>query len=144
MSHLLDVNTLLALVWPNHQFHAPARRWFRNHASGGWATCAITQLGFVRLSCNPAFTAEAKRPVDAVALLKRLVAHPTHVFVADTLSCDAELFEAAVERLQGHRQTTAAYLAALAKHHGLSLLTFDRRIAAASPFRASVVVLDAM
>jgi predicted nucleic acid-binding protein len=50
---LLDVNVLLALAWPNHQFHAAALRELQPRR-GRWATCALTQLGFIRLSSNPA------------------------------------------------------------------------------------------
>ena len=60
---LLDVNVLLALAWPNHQFHSSARRWFADH-EGAWCTCVVTQLGFVRLSSNPAFTDQAKLPAE--------------------------------------------------------------------------------
>lgn len=52
---LLDTNVLLALAWPNHQHHGTAQRWFKREAPRGWATCALTQLGFVRLSSNPAY-----------------------------------------------------------------------------------------
>jgi predicted nucleic acid-binding protein len=60
---MADVNLLLALAWPNHQFHRRARVWFAEHAGAGWATCAVTQLGFVRLSSNPAYTALPKTPL---------------------------------------------------------------------------------
>ena len=59
---LLDVNVLLALAWPNHQHHAASHRWFRREAGNGWAICALTQLAFIRLSSNPAYTAEAVGP----------------------------------------------------------------------------------
>ena len=51
---LLDVNTLLALAWPNHQFHRPVVARLDQRPPPRWATCALTQLGFVRLSSNPA------------------------------------------------------------------------------------------
>ncbi|MCC6764048.1 MAG: hypothetical protein IT293_05225 [Deltaproteobacteria bacterium] len=47
---LLDTNVLLALAWPNHQHHSAAHGWFAARAKKGWATCAFTQLGFIRLS----------------------------------------------------------------------------------------------
>ncbi len=58
---LLDVNVLLALAWPNHQFHAAAIAALSSRAR--WATCALTQLGFIRLSSNPAAIATAKSPI---------------------------------------------------------------------------------
>ena len=41
--HLLDVNVLIALGWPNNKHHDSARRWFASIAAGGWATCPLTQ-----------------------------------------------------------------------------------------------------
>ena len=50
---LLDINALLALGWSNHPFHRPVReRLLRMPCP--WATCALVQLGFLRLSMNPA------------------------------------------------------------------------------------------
>lgn len=122
---LLDVNVLLALAWPNHQFHATAQDWFCTHCSQGWATCAVTQLGFVRLSSNPAFTSAAVSPFEAAALLKGLCAHPQHAFVeSDSIAALTDLSVAF-----GHRQVTDAYLLALANSKGLRLATFDQRLA---------------
>ena len=40
---LLDVNVLLALAWPNHQFHVAAIERLERKKER-WATCALTQL----------------------------------------------------------------------------------------------------
>jgi hypothetical protein len=126
---LLDVNALLALAWPNHQFHRPARRWFAGH-DGGWCTCAITQLGFVRLSSNPAFTDQAKLPAEATRLLGEMTRHPRHRFIADLPPLDTPRFAEVARRLLGHQQVTDAYLVALAARRGAQVVTFDRRIEA--------------
>ena len=131
---LPDVNVLLAFAWPNHQFYAAARRWYLERGRDRWSTCAITQLGFIRLSSNPAFTPYAKTPLEAVLLFRQWVEQPNHSFV-DHLPApvDGE-YEKIAARLQGYRQTTDAYLAWVAKRHGLRLVTFDRRLAGlASP-----------
>jgi toxin-antitoxin system PIN domain toxin len=126
---LLDVNVLLALAWPNHQFHRPARRWFAGH-DGAWCTCALTQLGFVRLSSNPAFTDQAKLPAEATLMLVEMTRHPRHRFIAELHGLDTTEFAAAAGRLLGHQQVTDAYLAALAQRHGVQVVTFDRRLEA--------------
>jgi toxin-antitoxin system PIN domain toxin len=77
---LLDTNVLLALAWPNHQHHAAAHAWFAQNASTGWATCALTQLGFVRLSSNPAYTRSSVTPSEAASLLHEMTVHPSHDF----------------------------------------------------------------
>jgi toxin-antitoxin system PIN domain toxin len=84
--HLLDVNVLIALVWANHAHHGVAHAWFAQHAVQGWATCPMTQCGFVRISSNPRAIAEAVSPGVAAELLRRLAAHPNHVFWPDDVA----------------------------------------------------------
>ncbi len=124
---LLDVNVLLALAWPNHQFHSPSRRWFADH-KGAWCTCALTQLGFVRLSSNPAFTDQAKLPAEATRMLVNMTRHKGHRFIGELPSLDSPDFAETVDRMLGHQQITDGYLVALARHHEIQLVTFDRRI----------------
>ena len=52
--YLLDTNLLIALLWPAHAQHASAVTWFATHRALGWATCAMTEAGFVRVVANPA------------------------------------------------------------------------------------------
>jgi toxin-antitoxin system PIN domain toxin len=137
---LLDVNVLLALAWPNHQFHRSARRWFVGH-DGAWCTCAITQLGFVRLSSNPAFTNQAKLPAEATRILVEMTRHPRHRFVAELEALDTTEFTAAAGRLLGHQQVTDAYLVALAQRHDAQLVTFDRRVEAIAGTSRRVLML---
>jgi toxin-antitoxin system PIN domain toxin len=137
---LLDVNALLALAWPNHQFHRPARRWFAGH-EGAWCSCALTQLGFVRLSSNPAFTDQAKLPSEATRVLVEMTRHPRHRFIAELHALDTTEFAAAAVRLLGHQQVTDAYLVALAQRHGIHLVTFDRRLEAIAGDSRGVVTL---
>ena len=127
MTPLLDVNVLIAIAWPEHTFHAVAVEWFDRIADGGWASCAITELGFIRISSNPKVVADSVRPVDAVGLLRELTTVGRHEFWADDVSpSSSELFPG--DRLIGHRQVTDAQLSALANRHGGSLATFDRGI----------------
>lgn len=128
--HLLDVNFLLALAWPNHQFHGQARAWFASNAASGWWTCAVTELGFVRLSSNPAYTQHAKTPHEAALLLRSMTEHPGHRFAADLPTLAGAEYEGVAAKLQGHRQTTDAYLLIAAQRHELRLVTFDRRMLA--------------
>lgn len=52
---LLDVNALVALAWDSHIHHARIREWFTANATLGWATCPLTEAGFVRVSTNPKY-----------------------------------------------------------------------------------------
>jgi len=139
---LPDVNVLLALAWPNHQFHERASSWYLTQGSDGWSTCSITQLGFIRLSSNPSFTPYAKTPLESTMLLSDLVSHPGHRFIKDAPAATSKTFLSVAKHLQGHKQTTDAYLMAIAKEHGLKLVTFDRRLDRYCPFDALVRVLS--
>ena len=126
--YLLDVNVLIALTWPTHVHHRVARAWFERTGQASWATCPISQLGFVRVSSNPAAIRDAVRPREAVAMLERLTAMRGHQFWADEVSVAlAGPFESL--SLVGHRQVTDAYLVALARHHGGKVATLDRGVA---------------
>ena len=45
---LLDVSLLIALFDRDHVHHEAAHDWFADHHSEGWATCPLSQNGFVR------------------------------------------------------------------------------------------------
>lgn len=128
-AYLLDVNSLLALAWPNHQFHGRIRRWFDQNQARGWSTCAITQLGFIKLSASPAFTDAAVSPADAADMLARYTSHPTHTFLG-TLPPAVGKNGPQWKPILSHTQTTDAYLLRLAAYAGSKLVTFDKRLSA--------------
>jgi toxin-antitoxin system PIN domain toxin len=122
---LLDINILTALLWPAHEHHEVAHRWFGDRANAPWATCSLTQLGFVRIVSNSAFSRDALTPVEALALLGENLAHPAHEFWTDSLQVPAAV-KGMEARLQGFKQLTDAYLLALAHRRKGVLATFDR------------------
>lgn len=125
--HLLDVNMLIALMWPAHEEHRKVRNWFRQLAQAEWATCPFTQAAFVRIVSNPAFSSDAVAPQEAVGILETNLKHPGHQFWADDAS-----FVKAVQpfagKLVGHKQVTDAYLLGLAMHKKGKLVSLDRGI----------------
>jgi len=98
---LLDVNVLLAMAWPNHQFHRAVIKRLES-SRNRWATCALTQLGFIRLSANPAVVPGPRRPAEAAALLSLMVQDARHVYLEALPSPVARDFGAALARLLGH------------------------------------------
>lgn len=126
---LLDTNLLIALLWPSHERHELAVKWFTRHRARGWATCPITQAGFVRIVSNPAFSRDAVQPREAVQVLSANCAAKDHAFWPEELPF-AEAVAFAGARLLGHQQVTDAYLLGLAIHRGGVLATLDQRIAA--------------
>lgn len=128
---LLDVNVLVALFDPDHVHHDLAHDWFADKRSDGWATCPLTEAGFVRVLANPAYRALVNRPGDLVARLRALRTSGHHHFWSDAVSlCDDAIFDPAF--IRGHRQVTDIYLLGLAAHRRGCLATFDRSI----PLRA--------
>ncbi len=121
---LLDTNVLLALAWPNHQHHAAAHRWFARESKHGWATCSFTQLGFVRLSSNPAYTPNAVSPSEAAGLLEQMVGHPQHAFWKSPTACLPRIYTRAL----GHQQVNDAWLVEVARQAGGRLATLDARL----------------
>jgi toxin-antitoxin system PIN domain toxin len=123
---LLDVNVLLAVFDAFHSAHAVAARWLVD-GPRRWATCAITENGFVRVRADPGYPAPV--PVaQSVADLARARAAGGHEF----WPCDVSIADASAidpGRLLGPSAVTAAYLLALAVRHGGRLVTFDKGIA---------------
>lgn len=123
---LLDVNALVALAWDSHVHHAAIRAWFAANAERGWATCPLTESGFVRVSSNPVVLPSAIGVEDARRVLALLRAVGSHRFVAD----DVSMTDHDVPALVGHRQVTDAHLLALARRHEVPLITFDAGVLA--------------
>ncbi len=130
---------LVALAWPNHIHHARAIRWFSGIRNEGWATCPVTETGFVRVSSNVRVIPDARSPAEAIALLREMRRLPGHCFWTDDVSPadpGADVFSAVV----GHRQITDAHLVTLARRNGGRLATFDAGIAELSRESAQEIV----
>lgn len=125
--YLLDINMLLALLWANHAQHEIALQWFRKSHKSGWATCPLTQAGFVRVSSNPRVLPDAPSPAKAIEVLETNLALPSHHFWKDELPF-AKAVAPFAGRLTGHQQATDAYLLGLSIHHDGVLATFDEAI----------------
>lgn len=138
MTRLLDVNLLIALAWPSHVHHEAAHRWFAD--VGIFATCTVTQLGFVRVSSNRAVLADAVSVQAARAVLAGIVAMPQHELWTDDLDFSRDPTVDGLT-LVGHRQVTDAFLLALAARHGGRLATLDGGIAALAPTNAAILSL---
>src|SRR5437868_14544957 len=109
-------------MWPAHEHHERAQQWFAANAGRGWATCPLTQAAFVRIISNPAFSADAVTPAEAVALLTSNLKHKNHSFWADEISF-TQATEPLAKRISGHQQVTDAYLLGLTMHRNGRLVT---------------------
>jgi uncharacterized protein len=122
---LLDVNVLVALFDAAHVHHEAAHDWFADNRTNGWATCAITENGFLRVLTNPQSGVTERAPV-ILESLRTFCASGHHVFWPDELSLRDDVFDLSIA--QGHRQLTDIYLLGLAAKMGGVLATFDRSI----------------
>jgi uncharacterized protein len=124
---LLDVNLLVALFDPNHIHHDIAHDWFADHRADGWATCPVTENGFVRVLSNPVYGSGVSRVADLVARLRTFCSAKDHTFWEGGVSLhDVGLFRP--ESIAGPRQLTNVYLLGLARRMRGRLATFDRTI----------------
>jgi toxin-antitoxin system PIN domain toxin len=115
------------------------RTWFAANGARGWATCPITESGFVRVSSNPKVLPSPIGVESARAVLSALRAADGHRFLID----DVSITEVDVPTMVGHRQVTDAHLLALARRQGARLVTFDAGVAKLADGR-DVVLLSAL
>ena len=125
MRSLLDVSTLLALLDSDHIHHNRAKSWLISEENRDWASCPITQNGFVRVISQSSYP----NPISvfhAVRLFGSAAGTSFHEFWADDLS----LLDDSIDhtRIHGPKQLTDAYLLALAIKHKGRLVALDRSI----------------
>jgi toxin-antitoxin system PIN domain toxin len=114
LSHLLDVNFLIACGWESHAQHFSANRWLSGVRA--FATYPISEMGFLRVSLSPAFGASF---VDAMETLTAILKMPNHRFVADATRAQS------LPHVNRSKDITDAHLINLARRHRLKLATFD-------------------
>jgi len=142
---LFDVNVMIAWLWPTHEAHKTASAWMNNHRLEPWATCPITEMGFLRIVTNRSFSPIAPKWAEAVRLLgKYTEGNASHRFWPDSLTL-VEIHKQFGSRITGPNQITDAYLLSLAMQNDGRLLTFDYKIEAiapqGSPARAALEIL---
>ena len=125
MTTLLDANVLIALGYTRHQFHEKVGAWISSERSGkelAFATCAITELAFVRAGAQAGYFVDVATAVRALSQLKRNKLIPFE-FLPDDLR-----IELLPRWVKTPRQTTNGHLVALAAHHKTRLATLDKGI----------------
>lgn len=145
MVALLDVSVLIALFDANHVHHQRAHDWFEDQRSSGWATCPLTETGFVRVATNPALFDPPKRPADVVEELRAFRESGHHHFWPDAVSlADDEVFLPTM--IRGYKQVSDAYLLGLATSRRGIFATLDQSIplsAVKGATKANLAVISA-
>jgi|SRR6478672_8098806 predicted nucleic acid-binding protein len=123
MNYLLDVNALVALGFANHEFHDRVAAWIGTRPMPTIATCAITELGFIRVLAQA--TTYGLDVAQARTLLLRLKKADVSrfLFVAD--DHDTSRLPAWVK---APKQITDGHLVELARANGSALATLDSKI----------------
>jgi predicted nucleic acid-binding protein len=137
---LLDPQVLLAIAWPNHQFHSAASERLES-SDARWATCGLIQIEFIRLSSDAQVVPTATTPSEAAALLAAMVSDPLHVYLEELPSPTGPELLSIYEKISGARQVLPAYLLLVAKRHKATLLTFDARLKALAAGEVDVEVV---
>jgi len=123
-AHLLDVNTLVALLDEAHIHHRAATQWFDTRRLQ-WALCPFTEAGVLRFFTRPKTGELTLR--QATAMLDSLKQQPGYRYQPIAADWNT-LTKPLSRRLHGYRQVTDAFLLGLAIHDDLVLATFDSAI----------------
>jgi toxin-antitoxin system PIN domain toxin len=105
--------------------HLAIHAWFDESPDRLWATCPITEAGFVRVSSNPKALEAAVSVQAARSVLSGLRGAGGHRFLLN----DVSMTDDDVPLVGGHRGVTEAVLLAVARRHGVGLVTFDAGLA---------------
>jgi predicted nucleic acid-binding protein len=115
MTYLVDVSTLLALLWRDYEHHRRVVAWVRDESV---AICPIVELGFLRVSTQPIFGA-------SVGEARQMLADWIERTEPKVVPCDAGALDGIAPPTGG--RTTDYYLANLAERNGLKWATLDER-----------------
>jgi predicted nucleic acid-binding protein len=121
---LLDVNALMALAHQGHAEHPRLIRWFASQIGSGskLGTCAITEIGFVRVSIQAGFETNAAEAVETLEGLKKSSRIPFD-FLVDPLGANR-----LPSWVSGAKQVTDGHLLELARECSMQLATLDKGI----------------
>ena len=113
--YLLDVSTLVALLWQNHADHLKAENWSTGKSL---VTCPLTELGFLRVVTSPAYNASM---IQARRVLADFLSERCPNFIpADLPALDGQPAPSSAK-------TTDWYLGDLAKAHAMKWATLDAK-----------------
>lgn len=126
-TYLPDINLLFALTDPMHIHHDVAHRWFADFGAAAWATCPLTENGFVRIASHPHYPNRLGGVSAALAMLRQLCAAHGHQFWSEDISI-RDL--SGLDTIITHAHVTDVYLLGLAVQKGGKLATLDQHLPA--------------
>ena len=130
LSAFPDVNVWLALATPGHIHHKEAMRWFESLDEADLLFCRFTQLGLLRL-----LTTAAVMGRDVLTQRQAWLAYDKFLAGGVRFLEEPRMLDDHFRKLTRHASSSPkewadAYLAAFAIEAGLTLVTFDKALAA--------------
>jgi predicted nucleic acid-binding protein len=105
--------------------HERVQEWFHRERGRAWATCPITENGFLRILGHPNYKDVPGSPEELQEALDMICSAPGHQFWPDAISLtDRKKYL----HLPSSKHLTDFYLLALAVHYKGKLATLDCRI----------------
>ena len=128
-TYLPDINVWLALTAERHLHHGSARDWFE--AMDGTALfCRVTQMGLLRLLCNPkVLEDDVLTATEAWDLYRALRTNPRVEFSIEPAGIEGTWERMTRDRSLGPATWTDLYLAAFAELRQARVVSFDRSFA---------------
>jgi uncharacterized protein len=124
--YLIDVNVLVAWAWEAHSCHDRVENWIKSlqkQSGSALLTCAITELGFLRVSLQiPGYSIDITGAQAALSSMKN-ARQLGHLFISDDISGTV-----LPDWVRTPRQLTDAHLTQLAAAAQAQLATLDRGI----------------
>jgi toxin-antitoxin system PIN domain toxin len=128
---LPDINVWVAMHHQRHEHHMVAEAWFDGLDDQMLVFCRQTQLGFFRLLTNPAVMGdETVTQQQCWAIYEEWLAEGRAVLQIEPTGIEPAFRARTLASEPAHKTWMDAYLAAFAEAAGLTLVTFDRALAA--------------
>jgi uncharacterized protein len=131
MTYLPDVNVWIAMYSPGHVHHQSAVDWFDGSIEDDLVFCRVTQMGFLRLLTNRhVMGGNALNQSRAWKANDEIMKNP-RVFLAKEPPGLEDMWRTMTRQAElGPNAWTGAYLEAFSIQAGLTLVTFDAKLAA--------------
>ncbi len=125
---LVDANVLLYATDRSASLHDRSRSWLDDALSGAEPVgfCWLVLTAFLRLSTHAAVYRSPLRPERAVDVVEAWLMQPPAVTVQPSASHLAELRPLLVAAGTGGNLVNDAHLAAIAREHGATIVSYDR------------------
>ncbi len=126
--YLPDINVWLALAFPSHMHHNPARAWFDGAPTDRPCHfCRFTAMGFLRLANNPSVFPQAAVTQDqAWKLYDVILSNPRVEFAVEPPTLETSWRQFTGLPRFSPNAWSDAYLAAFALAGGYEFVTFDK------------------